>query len=101
MALAQLSGDAGFAVSSIHEISLRQELVPAHLLGRVNASMHILAHAMMPVGALLAGLLSRVIGIRAHAADRLQRDLSGGELAGLFATLALQVNSHPHRLSGS
>jgi len=64
MALAQLVGDAGFAVYSINEISLRQELVPAHLLGRVNASMHILAHGMMPFGALLAGLISGVIGVR-------------------------------------
>ncbi|MGH2479981.1 MAG: hypothetical protein ACRDHW_10035, partial [Ktedonobacteraceae bacterium] len=64
MALAQLVGDSGFAVYSINEISLRQELVPAHLLGRVNACMHILANSIMPPGALLAGLLSEVIGIR-------------------------------------
>ncbi len=64
MALAQLVGDSGFAVYSINEISLRQELVPAHLLGRVNACMHILANSIMPLGALLAGLLSEVIGIR-------------------------------------
>lgn len=64
MALAQLVGDSGFAVYSINEISLRQTLVPRHLLGRVNACMHILANSTMPLGALLAGLLSEVIGIR-------------------------------------
>ncbi|MEO7019435.1 MAG: MFS transporter [Ktedonobacteraceae bacterium] len=64
MALAQLVGDSSFAVYAINEISLRQELVPAHLLGRVNACMYILANGMMPLGALLAGLLSEVIGIR-------------------------------------
>lgn len=64
MALAQLIGDSGFAVYSINEISLRQELVPEHMLGRVNACMHILANSIMPLGALLAGLLSEVIGIR-------------------------------------
>lgn len=64
MALGQLVGDSGFTVYSINEISLRQELVPAHLLGRVNASMHILGNSILPLGALLAGLLSGVIGIR-------------------------------------
>jgi MFS family permease len=64
LALAQLVGDSGFAVYSINEISLRQTLVPEHLLGRVNACMHILENSVMPLGALLAGLLSEVIGLR-------------------------------------
>lgn len=64
MALSQLFGDAGFAVYSISEISLRQALVPDHLLGRVNASMHILSRGITPLGALLAGLLGGVIGVR-------------------------------------
>lgn len=63
-ALTQLVGDAGFAIYSINEISLRQEIVPMHLLGRVNACMHILANGMLPLGALLAGLVSEFIGIR-------------------------------------
>lgn len=64
MALSQLLGDAGFAVYAINEISLRQKIVPAHLLGRVNAGMHILSTGMMPLGALLAGLVSELIGVR-------------------------------------
>ena len=64
MAFPQLVGDSGFAVYSINEISLRQTLVPEHLLGRVNACMHILSNSIMPLGALLAGLLSEVIGVR-------------------------------------
>lgn len=64
MAISQLVGDSGFAVYSINEVSLRQELVPTYLLGRVNACMHILAHSIMPLGALLAALLSAVIGVR-------------------------------------
>jgi MFS family permease len=63
-ALSQLFGDAGFAVYSINEISLRQTLVPNHLLGRVNASMYILSNSIMPFGALLAGLLGEIIGLR-------------------------------------
>ncbi len=38
MALGQFVGDAGFAVYSIHEISLRQELVPVHLHFRISSS---------------------------------------------------------------
>lgn len=64
LVLPQLIGDAGFAVYSVNEISLRQQLVPEHLLGRVNACMHILSNGVMPIGALLAGLLSERIGIR-------------------------------------
>jgi predicted MFS family arabinose efflux permease len=64
MALSQLIGDTGFAVYSINEISLRQRLVPGHLLGRVNACMHILSTGIMPLGALLAGAVSEMIGIR-------------------------------------
>lgn len=64
MALSQLVGDTGFAVYSINEISLRQTLVPGNLLGRVNSCMHILSLGIMPLGALLAGLLSEIIGVR-------------------------------------
>jgi predicted MFS family arabinose efflux permease len=64
MALSQLIGDTGFAVYSINEVSLRQQLVPDHLLGRVNAGMQMLSTGIMPLGALLAGLLSELIGIR-------------------------------------
>lgn len=64
MAFPQLVGDTGFAIYSINEISLRQTVVPEHLLGRVNACMHILSNSIMPIGALLAGLLSEVIGVR-------------------------------------
>lgn len=64
LALAQFVGDTGLAIYSINEISLRQEIVPTHLLGRVNACMHILENASMPLGALLAGLLSEALGLR-------------------------------------
>ncbi|HEY1350782.1 MAG TPA: MFS transporter [Ktedonobacteraceae bacterium] len=64
LALAQLLADAGFAVYAIGEISLRQQLVPGPLLGRTNACMHMLSAAALPLGALLAGLLSEFIGVR-------------------------------------
>lgn len=64
LALSQLCGDCGFAIYSISEISLRQQIVPERLLGRINAGMHILSTGLMPPGALLAGLLSEAIGVR-------------------------------------
>jgi predicted MFS family arabinose efflux permease len=64
LALSQLLADAGFAVYTISEISLRQQLVPGHLLGRTNACMYMLSSAALPLGALLAGLLSEFIGVR-------------------------------------
>lgn len=64
LAFSQLFGDIGFAVYSINEVSLRQQLVPDHLLGRVNSCIQTLSAGMLPLGALLAGLLSELIGIR-------------------------------------
>lgn len=64
MAFSQLIGDTCFAVYSINNVTLRQQLVPNSLQGRVNACMHVLSNGMMPLGALLAGFISQVIGIR-------------------------------------
>lgn len=64
LALSQLVGDTGFSIYTISEISLRQQLVPQALLGRVNASLHMLSNGALPPGALLAGLLAGLIGIR-------------------------------------
>lgn len=61
----QLVGDAAMMVYSINEISLRQMLVPNHILGRANASIEFLAQGVSPIGALVAGLLAGVIGARA------------------------------------
>ena len=47
----------------IGETSLRQILVPNHLLGRVNASIQFLTQGSMPVSALLAGVLTTTINI--------------------------------------
>jgi len=45
-------------------VSLRQTLVPDHLLGRVNAGYRLLAWGTMPIGAAVAGVLGGPIGIR-------------------------------------
>lgn len=62
--LSQLIGDASVSIYLIAEVSLRQSLIPANLLGRTNASMQFLSQGVAPVGALLAGVLGGIIGLR-------------------------------------
>ncbi len=61
--LAQL-GDASASIYFIAEISLRQAIIPNHLLGRVNSSMQFLTRGLGPSGALLGGVLGGVLGVR-------------------------------------
>ncbi len=65
LAIPQLFGDMAMTVFMINEVSLRQTLIPDHLLGRANASMHFLVGALGPVGALVGGALATGIGARA------------------------------------
>jgi len=62
--LSQLLGDASVSIYLIAEVSLRQSLVPANVLGRTNASMQFLSQGVAPLGALFAGLLGGMIGLR-------------------------------------
>lgn len=49
---------AGFgAINVVSFFSLRQQIVPAHLLGRVVATTRMLAFVSIPIGALVAGAL--------------------------------------------
>jgi MFS family permease len=60
----QLVGDLVFTVYSINEVSLRQRVAPADLLGRINAGMQLLARGVYPLGALLGGYLGERLGVR-------------------------------------
>jgi MFS family permease len=62
--LSQLLGDASVSIYFIAEVSLRQSLVPSNLLGRTNAAMQFLSQGGAPLGALLAGILGGMIGLR-------------------------------------
>src|SRR5947209_5420354 len=62
--LSQLIGDASVSIYLIAEVSLRQSIVPANVLGRANASMLLLSQGVAPLGALLAGILGGMIGLR-------------------------------------
>ncbi|BCU81737.1 MFS transporter [Polycladomyces abyssicola] len=58
-----LSG-VGLVVSNVHVISLRQAIIPEHILGRVNACYRFIVTAAAPFGALLGGMLGSYFGLR-------------------------------------
>ena len=63
---------AGFAAAAaigigwnVITVSLRQRIVPDHLLARVNAGYRLLAWGTMPIGAALGGLIAERFGLTA------------------------------------
>ncbi|MCC6539531.1 MAG: MFS transporter [Bryobacterales bacterium] len=62
---AQLFGDVAYPVYNINELTLRQQIAPPHLLGRVNACQQLLIKGLFPLGALLGGALASAAGARA------------------------------------
>ena len=46
-------------------VSLRQRIIPPHLLGRVNSGYRLLGWGTMPVGAALGGVVGDALGLRA------------------------------------
>ena len=60
----QLVGDSAWPIFMINERTLRQTVAPGELLGRVNAAMQLLTAGMIPLGALVGGMLAGSIGTR-------------------------------------
>lgn len=61
---AQFFFGIGLTVFNVNQSSLRQVLVPAELLGRVGATVRVLADAMTPIGAILGGVMGATLGLR-------------------------------------
>jgi hypothetical protein len=78
-----LLGLAGL-VWNVVTVSLRQQLVPDQLFGRVNSVYKLLAMGTVPLGALLGGILGRTLGLRAPF-------LLGGVVLLAMALLSLPV----------
>ncbi|MFF5075335.1 MFS transporter [Micromonospora olivasterospora] len=55
---------AGATASNVAQVSLRQQLCPPELLGRMNATMRFLLGRAMPLGALLGTVLGAAAGAR-------------------------------------
>lgn len=60
----QFVTDIPIAIYLISATSLRQAVIPSRLLGRANAGMNLLTRGVGPLGALLAGALGGIIGLR-------------------------------------
>ncbi len=65
--LAALLAGNGFVTTlwNIVTVSLRQQIVPSELLGRVNSVYRMLGWGLIPLGALTGGLVAHVFGLRA------------------------------------
>ena len=62
---AQLFFGIGLTVFNVNAVSLRQSIVAGHLQGRASGTMRLMGAALVPMGALLGGVLGEVIGLRA------------------------------------
>ncbi len=50
---------------NIATVTLRQQIVPAHLLGRVNSTYRLLSLGVLPLGSLFGGVIATQFGLRA------------------------------------
>ena len=66
VAALMLAGE-GFVVTmwNVVTVSLRQQIVPGHLLGRVNSVYRMVGWGLMPLGALAGGFVAHAAGLRA------------------------------------
>jgi MFS family permease len=82
--VAALLAVQGFSVTmwNVVTVSLRQRIVPGHLLGRVNSVYRMLGWGLMPLGALAGGFVAHAVGLRAPY-------IVAGLLCGLSALVAL------------
>jgi MFS family permease len=63
--LPQLIGDGLQTIEGVAERSLIQGVTPDRVLGRVNATLDVVAHGLAyPIGALLAAFVAEQIGVR-------------------------------------
>ena len=84
--VAALLAVQGFSVTmwNVVTVSLRQRVVPGHLLGRVNSVYRMLGWGLMPLGALAGGFVAHAAGLRAPY-------IVAGLLCGLSALVALPI----------
>jgi MFS family permease len=61
---AQFFFGLGMTVFSVNQTSLRQAIVPRALLGRAGAVVRVAHAVVVPLGALLGGIMGEVIGVR-------------------------------------
>jgi MFS family permease len=84
----------GYSVSmwNVVTVSLRQQIVPAELFGRVNSVYRLIGWGLLPVGAIAGGFIAGAFGLRAPY-------LLGGIVSGIAAVAALPALVHAGRAS--
>jgi MFS family permease len=65
IAAAFLIGGLANALWNVVAVSLRQRITPDRILGRINSSYRLVAWGTRPLGAVAAGLLGELLGLRA------------------------------------
>ena len=65
LVIAGVISGLGDTVNGITQVSLRQTLVPDRLQGRMNASFRFIVWSLVPIGAMLGGMLGETFGLRA------------------------------------
>ena len=64
LVVAQVLASASLSIGIVTVASVRQAIVPDHLLGRVNATVRFATWGLLPLGSLLGGLLGGLLGLR-------------------------------------
>jgi hypothetical protein len=79
-----LSAINGYASTTwnVMTVSLRQQIVPSELFGRVNSAYRMIGWGLLPVGAITGGFVAQAFGLRAPY-------LLGGIAIGIAAMAAL------------
>ncbi|MGB7052094.1 MAG: MFS transporter [Acidimicrobiales bacterium] len=54
----------GVVLYNVNQVSFRQRLCPPALLGRMNATMRFIVWGVLPIGALIGGVLGQKVGLR-------------------------------------
>ena len=70
---------------------LRQSTTPPQLLGRMNAVMNLLAVGLVPIGALMGGVLGEAIGLRTTLFIAVSGELSAGLWLVFSPVLSIRV----------
>jgi MFS family permease len=86
IAFQQIVGDFGHVVWQIHQSSLRQQITPAALLGRVAGAIRFLSSVATLLGTALGGWLGETIGLRATL-------VAGGAILLLAAAVVLPARA--------
>jgi MFS family permease len=68
LVLGQVLAGVSIPIYTVNVTSLRQAVAPPELLGRITAAFAVISWGMIPVGALLGGLLPSLIGVQATLA---------------------------------